>query len=338
MLQHLFPAQKINNNSNSLTATHDLFLFSCALFWGLLINNVGWTIYEVSPEIIYDRGNYINYANYSLAILIKYTSSLTTFLVNEPIWLLLNNILFVITKEPQTVVSFFIVCSITFISYTLLKQGQNNWLFIFFLLFTHPVIISSLQIRQGFAVSLFLWAIFSTSKLRFVVFMALPFIHSSFFFTGFILGIIWFLKKIHISYYSRLFIIFIVSIVIAMLFDTIISFLGARQSSQYGLGSTDISGVGLFFWFCIFLFFHFKNRKINDRYLFLMASFVFYFVSYFTMEVSARIFQNVVLLIILFGLQFKGNNKVTFKVLITLFIGLSTYKNDTIITILSEIV
>jgi hypothetical protein len=97
--------------------------------------------------------------------------------------------------------------------------------------------------------------------------------------------------------------------------------LGARQSADYDFVAPAVSGLGFIFWMTIFILLLTQWKIIFRKHAFAISCLAFYLTTYFSLEVTARIFENSMLLVLLSGLSMIGYKLLIYKFLI-LFYGL----------------
>ena len=102
------------------------------------------------------------------------------------------------------------------------------------------------------------------------------------------------------------------------------SFLGARQVETYQFSMGDISGLGFLFWMLVFAVMCLQGRTFMRRHGFEISAIVFYLSTYFLIEVTARIFESMLLPVLLAGLHMTNWRRMTFNSLI-IFFGVLTY-------------
>ncbi len=112
----------------------------------------------------------------------------------------------------------------------------------------------------------------------------------------------------HLSVSLFVFIILTISSgIIAQLF-------GARQASVYVFQMTDVSGMGFIYWLVIFGLFLSQGKSFFFRHANTIAVSItlFYLVSYFLIEVTARVFESGLPLVLMTGLELTGWRRVIF--------------------------
>lgn len=258
------------------------------------------------PLMIFkDRDNYLNYAEYSKDILAQwYSIGNFVSLANEPIWLLINILLsFILSSE-------YIIRSIIFfpsfiISYSLLRVSGHNWPWMMLFLFFPMVLKNHItHLRQGLAISVFILGIFSDNKIyRRALLLITPFIHASFFFILGLNFITLLLRRLHFGPELRSIIHLSLGITVGVSLSMVVALLGARQAERYTFSAGDISGLGFVFWTIVLMIFAFQGRVFLARHALAFGAIIFYLGTYFFIEITARIFESLLPLILLAGLE-----------------------------------
>lgn len=141
---------------------------------------------------------------------------------------------------------------------------------------------------------------------RIILLATTPFIHSSLFFILSLMTFTSMFRSFRISVGLRNVFVAIAGIVIGLRLEWLASLFGARQAMQYEFAATDVSGLGFAFWFLVLVVWCFQGPSFLDRHSFEVAAIVFYLSTYFFIEVSARIFESSLLLVLLAGLGLTG--------------------------------
>ena len=104
---------------------------------------------------------------------------------------------------------------------------------------------------------------------------------------------------------------------------SIVQILGDRRIYSYSFERPPVSGLGGLFWFAILLV-GITNGKswLKDNSYFLYAI-IFYLITYFFIEVSARFFESSIPIILMIGLTMHYLRRKLFLVLLTFYAGLS---------------
>lgn len=273
------------------------------------------TLSQIPNEEFGDYKNYLEYVINSREILLRNLEGgfFVTFF-NEPLWLMINAILNEFSS-PENAVSVIIFCSAVIFSVLTISNVSIKsfaWVILFLLL---PLVLKNylIHIRQGLAISLFLLGYFSNSRQVKLLSIALsPLIHSSFFF------IIPFLYLSNSRVILRqkewigCLIYFLLSIVFSNILGFIALFLGARQGAEIELFIVNSSGLGFIFFAYLFVLMILEGKGFYRTFSFEIGILIFYLATYFTLSISARIFESVAMLVLLSGLSLSGWRRMSF--------------------------
>lgn len=284
----------------------------------------GGILASLPLDVFLDRVNYLNYAENSWFIFARNLaiSPLVVF-ANEPLWLLINTglamllpseiVLRVIIFVPASVVAWFVLRQ---------QPQQFIWLLLFLLL---PQVIGNhiSHLRQGMAIAVFLMGWFSNKQpLRWLMFAAAPLIHSSYFFILVLLVATNLMLHLRLAADVRTLVFVVLGVAAGVSTFWVASFLGARQALIYDFSMTDVSGLGAVFWGVVFIVMCFQGRTFMRRHTFELGVIVFYLSTYLLLEVTGRIFEAALLLVLLAGLQLTGWRRLFFLTLISVYLVL----------------
>jgi hypothetical protein len=249
-----------------------------------------------------NRNNYINYTLNSINIFDDIKNYLQ-FFSNEPLFLIIN-IFLIKFFESKTVVSSIIFFSSFITSFLVLKYNQRHFLILLVILFFPPVFIKfTAHLRQGLAISFFLLGWFSKSKYwQWFFFIVAPLVHSSFFFVLTIYILAQFLYKLKFSISIKIIFTVIIALAIIKSLPFIVEYSYARQIF-YQFKATTVSGIGFLIWLFFLLLYIVEGRHFVRKHSFEIMTIVFYLTTYFFIEVSARIFESTILIVLLAGLN-----------------------------------
>jgi len=278
-----------------------------------------------------DRVNYLNYATYPWLILQRYYhQGVVALWSNEPLWLLINAGL----KKcfaPVAVVRVIIFTSAFLTTVALFRVARRKhshlsvlrlwpWLFLFLI---HPQIIGNfiVHIREGLAMAVFLtgWAS-QRSKIRWVYMGLAPFIHAAFFVVLLIYFTVSFLRVARLSPRGRIFFVLVEGGLVGSSLKYLVHLLQARQAFEYRFHMTKVSGFGFLFWLMILALMYWEHRNFLRQHVFEASSIAFYLTTYFLIEVTARIFEATLPVVLLSGLELTRWRKRVFLILTVLFV------------------
>lgn len=285
---------------------YEIIYFNFSLFYSLFL-----TFFFPFDNTIVDRANYLNYAENSSLILLSYLNeNILSFLFNEPIWLLINLSLSLFF-EPENTLKIIIFFSSFTVSYLILKYNSKYFLILLlFLIFPNIIKNFIVHIRQGLAISFFLIGWFSVPKLRKYIFLTIsPFIHASFFLILTIYFITYLLKKIKFSFDLRLITYIIIGLIISFGLSFIASILNTRQANEYEFIAANSSGLGFIFWCFVFFIYISDGKEFLRNHSFIIGIIVLYLTTYFFVEITARVFESGLLLVLLASLELKNKKK-----------------------------
>ena len=149
---------------------------------------------------IKDRLNYLNFIN-NASINLDYflSNGFLSFISNEPIWLMINFGLNNISNiaDGIKIIIFFSAFTVSLIAIN--NSNKSIIIILLFLLFPQIIKNHIIHLRQGLAVAVFLIGWYSPwFILRWAFILAAPFIHSSFFFIIFLIGLVKLTSKLNI--------------------------------------------------------------------------------------------------------------------------------------------
>ena len=278
-----------------------------AILYGLLFASL-------SLLAIKDRENYLNYAALSDIILSNYLKSgILPTLTNEPIWLVINIGLryFLTPEEVLRVIIFFPAVTVAFLA---LRADPKNAMWILLFLFIPQIVkIHIIHARQGLAIAVFLLGWFSTNQnIRWFLVGLTPFIHAAFFFIIILIILAHLSRKLRLAPDLRTLLFLCTGTAIGTSLGYITTISGSRKAGEYAFTSADVSGLGFIFWAGIATLMVLEGRNFLRQYTFQYGIILFYMATYFLMEVTARIFESMLLLVLLTGLQLRFWRKKVF--------------------------
>ena len=278
-----------------------------------------------SPEDITwarDRLSYLTYAESSWVIMERYISrGILPFLTNEPLFLAINIILSSVFS-PDNVVRSIIVISTFGVLYALGKISKYNFWILFFFLFIPQILKNHIiHLRQGLGLSFYLLGLISTNKFGRILKYASMFIHTSFVFLILFEFLDKIFKKINFNTGMRMLFSSILLTIFMFIVPSLAIFFGDRRALEYDFTvAQDASGLGFLFWLIVGGFFIFIIKK---DYITAISCYgiMFYLISYFFLDFAARIFENIIPLIIVATLNDSRKEIKVFYTIVFLFYG-----------------
>ena len=258
-------------------------------------------------EVFKDRDNYLIYASASEHILANYAQRGAALYTNEPLWLAINTVLANLIS-PEWTIRFIIFFPAFATSFVILRIDLRHtfWLLLFLVM---PQVIKNniVHLRQGVAVGIFLLA-FQCKSMRFRVplLLSTPFIHASFF-PVLLIGLICYVVRLfRIQTTPFLIALAAVYTIINLNIINVAAAIGARQGDQYMQRDLSVSGLGFVFWLSVLFLMCSSGKKFVVMNLFPVSVLLFYLCGYFLVEVSGRIFESVILVVLVAGLRLSG--------------------------------
>lgn len=274
----------------------------------------GWVLAALPLMAFRDRENYLEYASSSLAILARnFSISPLAGMVNEPIWLLLN-VAAGTVLEPEQTVRAIIFLSATTVAYLVLRAMPRQWPWLLAFLFVPQILKNHItHLRQGLGVACFLFGWFGASRSRRWIFMGLaPFIHASFFFVLMLEYVNRVLVRLKLAADVRAMAFAAAAITMGVAVGSIAALLGARQASAYAFAADDVSGFAFVFWTLMLALLASEYKTVFKQHSLAVAGTLFYLGTYFFVEVTARVFDSVLILVLLAGLSLSGRRRLLF--------------------------
>jgi len=287
----------------------------------------GGVLSSLPLEVFKDRANYLIYTEYSWKLLLSWTEAgLLPALANEPVWLLINAGLAMVLS-PEAALRLLIGVPATVVAYQVLRVNPRDFLWLLLVLLVPQVIKNHIvHLRQGVAIAVFLVGWFSARPMLRISLIALtPFIHASFAFVlGFMLLTV-IARKLRWAADMRTLLFATAGMATGMALAGLAAVLGARQANDYEFVVTGVSGLGFVFWAGVFLIMRLQGQEFMRRHAFEMGALVFYLSTYFLIEVAARIFESVLILILIAGLRLTDWRRKVFLGAVTFYAGFSYF-------------
>jgi hypothetical protein len=272
-------------------------------------------------DVFKDRSNYLIYASHSEIIFERYLAQgwLSAF-SNEPVWLWLNTLL-ALFWSPERVVRILIFFPAFAVALVVLRHDSRQFLWLLLILLMPQVIKNHIiHLRQGVAISVFMlgWIAVRPWQ-RWSLWLLAPLIHTSFFFVLSFWVFSQFLVRLRFAMDLRTLLYSIVGITVGLGLGLLATVFGARQATRYGFGAADISGLGFIFWGFLLLLTFWQGREYQRTHAFAVSILIVYLSTYFLTEVTARVFESALLIVLLALLQLKGLRRQIFLAAIIFF-------------------
>lgn len=285
----------------------------------LILTLVYASVLTSLPQLEFlDRDNYLTYARYSDEILTRYVErGPMSVLFNEPLWLLINIGLSKLFAS-ETVLSILIFVPAFLVSWLMLRHNPQHFCWMIAILLIPQVIKNHIiHLRQGLGLAIFLLGYFSSSKWRGrTLMLAACFVHASFIFIGLIFASVHVIGQLRLSPRLRTIILLLCFCVVGVMAGTVASLLGARQGDGYSNLQASTSGLGFLFWAMAMGIFLSAGRNFLQAHMVSLAIVAFYLSTYFTLPVTARIFESGLLLVLMSGFALPGWRRQTFLLLV----------------------
>ena len=129
-----------------------------------------------------------------------------------------------------------------------------------------------------------------------------PLIHASFFIVVAFVSLPTILRNLRLAIDARLLAMAQFSLLTSLSIGFIAALLGARQGSSYEFGMGDVSGLGFLFWLAVAGLFVLQGKMHLEEHQAAASVLLMYLLSYFFVEVTARIFESGMPLVLLAAL------------------------------------
>jgi len=296
--------------------SYKVLCFFLAAFFSILLTSL-------PVDGLVDRASYLLYpSNSPILLLQNFSLGLFPLLANEPLWLAINSLLSIFISAENVIRAIIAFSSFTTF-YLALKNTNVKYFYIVILFLLLPLVLKNnlIHLRQGFGVAIFLIGWFSTTnKVKYFFYICAALIHSSFIVILFgILGVN-FLMFLKLSHGIRSVMYLFIGIVVGLAGLYLAQFIGARQGGEYSdSASQNASGLGFIYWGFVLVLFVMQGKvflRYNTQIIFFL---ILYLSTYFILPVTARIFESVVLLVLLASLRFKVKYKRIFQLVFCLY-------------------
>jgi len=271
------------------------------------------------PLTVSDRANYLaEVGSGSLVVLARniVAGPLAT-LSNAPLWLLLNGSLGLIL-EPEQALRLIIFVQAAVVAYLLLRADRKNWLWMTVLLLM-PLFLENydIELRQGAGITVFLLGWFSTGRIkRWLLIGASPFIHESYAFVVVLYVLTEVMKRLRLADDVKMTVIMLFSVLVSLSLLALATLVGARQATEYSLAATAVSGAAFLIWLAILCLFLLGRHELRRHYEFSVSAITFYLGAYYLANPAGRIFESMLPVVYLCGLQLTSWRRVIFLWLI----------------------
>jgi hypothetical protein len=284
-----------------IEGTKSLFFLCVAVTYGFVLSQL--------PDVHFkDFNNYLVYAESSWIIALRYADGgILRILSNEPVWLLMNAGLGLFF-DPDTVVRTIIFVGATSIAWLILSHYPKHFFWLILFLFLPQIIKNYLiHLRQGAAIAVFLWGWFAVHRsARWLILGLTPFIHASFFFILALLALTWLLRSIRFAPDLKIIAYMSMAIAVGLSLGMLAELAGARQSGSYAFERPDVSGMGFLMWAMVFGVILTAGKTWLSQHAFETGILIFYLGTYWLIEVTARIFESGLIVLLLAGLSLPG--------------------------------
>lgn len=288
----------------------NFFIYTYLCFFVALI--FSFLLSSLQVDIYIDRVNYLVYANDSIGIFARnLLGGFSEVLFNEPLWLFIN-IALSTALSPENIVRVIIFVSTFIVFYLVLKNVEPKYFILALLILLLPQVLKNniIHLRQGAAISCFLigWFAHGTNK-RYLFYIFAALIHSSFIIiiAGIVgVNIVLFLR---LSYGVRNVIFTLVGFFVAFFGLYLAEILGARQGDSYKAEEVSVSGFAFIYWSGFFVLITLQGKGFLLKHVYSVFFIFLYLCTYFFLPVTARVFESVILLVLLSIIDFKGQYK-----------------------------
>lgn len=289
---------------------------ACLYTWFGIFFSVcyGLSLASLPFELFKDWLNYLAYAEISSGRLrMLWDRGGLAFFANEPVWLLLNALLYQLLSA-DSVARLFVFIPAAVVAWIVLNKSRGH-LILGLLILLLPLVMKNhlTHIRQGVAVAFFLVGYFSEKKYMYWSFILItPFIHASFFFIILVLFVSGLLSREKMFIDVRIIFFTILGVAVSLSLSWVSGMLGARQANEYEFTAAQVSGLGFVFWLIIIFLMLGEGQAYLRKYAFEISMIIFYLSTYFLVEVTGRIFESSLLLVLFAGFSMTGLRRLCF--------------------------
>jgi len=259
-------------------------------------------------DVFKDRIHYLDYAARPSEAVTEYLGQgIGHFLFNEPLFLVLNYLLSVFLLPGQVLQV--LIFSFSFLFAFCVLQYDKRLLFWLLLVLLLPQVLKNyvMQLRQGYAVSIFMcgWLLFEGRR-RWMVLALAPLMHASFFIVFAFLAVYRVLLLLGVRHWLVLLLMGLAAFFSTFLIVEVASLLGARQGERYAGAAISVSGSAFLFWSLVLVLFLCRGRLRQEQFGVPAMFVAVYLGLYFTSPLAGRIFESVLPLVLLAGFSLKG--------------------------------
>jgi hypothetical protein len=271
------------------------------------------------PLTLSDRANYLaEIGSGSLVILAKniVAGPLAT-LSNAPLWLLVTGALGLVL-QPEQALRLIIFVQAAVVAYLLLRADRKNWPWMIVLLLM-PLFLENydIELRQGAGITVFLMGWFSTGRIkRWLLIGASPFIHESYAFVVALYLMTELMRRLRLADDVKLTVVMLFSVLVSLSLLALATLVGARQATEYNLAASAVSGAAFLIWLAILGLFLLGRYELRRYYEFSVSAITFYLGAYYLASPAGRIFESMLPVVYLCGLQLTSWRRVIFLWLI----------------------
>jgi hypothetical protein len=277
-------------------------IFMCvALLYGFFLS-------QLTDVHFYDFTNYLIYAENSWLIALSYSEGdFLNILSNEPVWLMINAGLGLFL-DAEIIVRSIIFFGASSFAWLILRHYSQYFFYLILFVFLPQLIKNYLiHLRQGLAIAVFLYGWFAVNRSSRWLLMGLaPFIHASFFFILILMASAWVMRFFRFGPDLRTITYVVAGVSFSLGLGVLAEFFGARQGGQYAFERTEVSGLGFVLWAMILGIMLSSDKSWLREHVFESGIITFYLVTYWLIEVTARIFESGLIVVLVAGLSLRG--------------------------------
>lgn len=253
-------------------------------------------------------------------------------ILGEPVWLMINYLFGIVFGFEEGLLNLIFFSSFLgiFSVMSLIDKYNIDFKnkFIYLIIFFGVGFMYSkytMHLRQGFAISVFLFAYCLNGTKKNLLILLTPLIHVSFFLVIPFYYLVEFLKGNTFKKHnlSVLFLSLLFGVVVFVYLPVIGDYFDIYKVDQYESLRYETSGFGFIFWLTILCLFLYSGRDFIYSNLFSIIGIMIFLISYNLFGNPGRLFNNFQPLVILSGLSLKGYNYYIFLIAMLLIIIIS---------------